>query len=193
LKPTPREFFSQVINRWEGLFQDDPRDTGNWVTTLDGERKLIGTMRGITPMALANHLHLLPGDITVEMIKNVSPELAADIAMKGYFYGPKFDLLTWGPATAAIIDWGYMSGPGTAAKKVQKLIAVPADGMVGPVTSRIYNDWVADLGDEASCSVIRQARVDFFKSLKRPEYEKGWINRANWASPRNPEFWSQWQ
>jgi lysozyme family protein len=127
-----------------------------------------------------------------DMIRAVTPELATEIAMKGYFYVPKFDLLTWCPATAAIIDWGYMSGPGTASLALQRIVGATLDGVVGPQTAAAYKEWVEANGWRATCQDIRTTREAFFRSLNRPEYIQGWLNRAAWASPENPEFWSQW-
>ena len=46
--PTPHSGLKASIARWEGEWQAWPNDKGNWIT-CQGERRLIGTMRGVTP------------------------------------------------------------------------------------------------------------------------------------------------
>ena len=47
--PTPHDCLRDAILRWEGEWQADPNDSGNYAHCHDGTTKLIGTMRGVTP------------------------------------------------------------------------------------------------------------------------------------------------
>ena len=49
----PLDFLKLVIARWEGGYQSYADDAGNWVVLPDGTRRKVGTMRGVTPAALA--------------------------------------------------------------------------------------------------------------------------------------------
>jgi peptide-methionine (S)-S-oxide reductase len=51
--PTPREAIAFSILHWEGEWQNDPADSGNYAHAFDGTTRLVGTMRGVTPDAYA--------------------------------------------------------------------------------------------------------------------------------------------
>src|SRR5260370_1263229 len=68
---SPVEFLKQVINRWEGGYQSYADDAGNWVTRPDGMRIKIGTMRGVTPSALAAHRGVSASTLTPADMQSV--------------------------------------------------------------------------------------------------------------------------
>ena len=142
---TPREAFMHAIDTWEGLFQDDPADVANWVNG-----KVIGTMRGVTPAALALFRGVPVGSITKDVMKSATLQEAADIGIRGYFRGVGFDRLPWVPATEVWVDIGWGSGPRLAVKKMQAMIGVADDGAIGPFTMNAFTEWVRDRGHEGA-------------------------------------------
>ena len=82
---TPLEGLAWAIEQFEGGFQNDPDDSGNWVYLNDGTRKLIGTNHGVTPAALAHYTGQDPATVTVAQICNVTAEFAAKIGFEKYF------------------------------------------------------------------------------------------------------------
>ena len=55
-------------------------------------------------------------------------------------------------------------------KVFQKAVGVTADGIVGPATIAALNT--------ANNDELVEARIRYYKSLRKPQFEKGWINRA---------------
>jgi lysozyme family protein len=183
---TPKDFLKLVISTWEGLYGDDPDDAGNWSSGQRGVGRLLGTMRGVTPAALAAWRGVSVDTITVETMKGLTLDEAADIGEGMFYKAPHFDLLTWCPATAALLDFGWGAGAAQAARSVQRLLGVPSDGVIGPVTAKAYNEWVASEGEEAAAQAIYDMRVAFYRQIasKNPVLQKylvGWTNRARWV------------
>lgn len=196
--PTPRDELARAIARWEGTWQAQPQDAGNYVTMPDGSRRLIGTMRGVTPAALAAHKGVPPYTITEADMRAITPEIAADIGETKYYRGTGLDMLAWGPATAALVDFGWGSGPGQAVKSMQRLCGATADGVVGPRTVEAYAKWVNGLGWEQATRAVKDMRIAFYDLIisRNPAWEmyrKGWHNRANWMTPESAEWWGPWK
>ena len=197
MSPTPHSSFMDSISRWEGEWQADPNDSGNWVVCPTG-RKLIGTMRGVTPAALAQHLNLDPCDLYPAFMKDrVTLALAAEIGMKGYYHGPGFDKLRWSPLVAIAADIGWGSGPNRAIKMLQDLIGASADGKIGPRTKAAYDEALADRPMGELVDALTQVRRDFYLRISEPgsknhKCRKGWLRRADYYTTSNAEWWSQW-
>lgn len=183
---SPHEFLKMVIARWEGLYSDDEADSGNWC----GGR-LVGSMHGVTGAALAFHRGAPLLAITPEVMRSVTLDEAAYIGLEDYYRGGRFDLLSWCPATASLVDFAWGSGPRQAAVSMQRLVGAVADGAIGPNTANAYNAWLRTMDPWASTNEIKRVREDFYRSIAHGDNAKflqGWLNRAEWASPSNPEF-----
>lgn len=191
--PTPHDEIARAIARWEGLYSTHPNDSGNY---LDG--RLVGTMRGVTPAVLAAHRGIPHAEVTPEVMKAVTLTEAAEIGAVRYYKGTGLDLLAWGPATAALVDMGWMSGPTQAVKSLQRMIGVPADGAVGPVTTTAYAEWVRKAGWGPATDEVAAMRAAFYRRLAANNgalapFLTGWLNRAAWFSTRSPEWWPTWE
>lgn len=178
MAPTPHDFFKSTIHVWEDMsgkkvYSSHPSDRGNY---LDG--RLVGSQHGVTGAALAAYRGVPNGAITADVMKKLTLEEAADIGMKDYFYGPGLDKLRWGPAVASITDWGWMSGPRTAIRKLQKLAGTPDDGAIGPNTIRAVNRWLEARGAYAATRDVKLIKDAFFRSLGQPQFLDGWLNRS---------------
>jgi lysozyme family protein len=190
----PLDFLKAVIARWEGGYESYADDLGNWVTTPDGRRIDIGTMRGVTPAALAAHRGVPACTLTAADMQAVTLEEAADIGLVHYYQEPHFDQFTWGPATAALLDFGWGAGPGQAARSIQRLIGVTPDGAVGPATIAAYNHWIGTQGWDAATQAVHDMRAAFYRYLAESNpadqrFLDGWLNRDDWAS--GPQFLQQ--
>jgi hypothetical protein len=53
--PNLLDCLKRNIAKWEGEFQTQANDPGNYVTMPDGSRRLVGTMRGVMPAVLTAH------------------------------------------------------------------------------------------------------------------------------------------
>ncbi len=155
----------------EGGFQNDKDDSGNYVNGI-----LIGTNKGITPAALAEHRGVKASSITVEDIKNLTEQEARDIFKEEYFYKPKIDELPT-ELQASVFDMQINSGS-NAIKILQKLVGTKQDGIIGPKTLQALEDNTVSVNEYA------EARIEYYNKVVKnsPEKKKflsGWTNRAN--------------
>lgn len=192
--PTPRQAMMLTIARWEGLFQAMPGDPGNYI-----EGRLVGTMRGVTPAVLAQHRGIPGGSITVETMKSVTLEEAADIAVLRFYRG-WIDPLAWNACADVVTDFGWGAGPGQAVKSTERDF-LKLDGADFRFDARSVAAWQArhDAGD------IKAMVMDFFGVRSRfydlicrlnpdlQQFRQGWHNRAVWQTPACREWWAHWE
>lgn len=163
-----------IILRNEGGFSCDPADIGNF--TANGV--LRGTKYGISARVWPKL-----------DIKNLTEDQAKNIYFKYYWKplnleGIKDELLA-----LHIFDHAVNSGKGTAVRMLQRLIEVEVDGIIGPVTKRVANEFkpiprVVD-GYGLLSSLTEHyiyARYCYYTDLvrRRPvtkRYLKGWLSR----------------
>lgn len=196
--PTPKEDLKETIAYWEGLFQKQSQDRGNY--TSDG--RLVGTMRGVTPSVLAAHRGIPDLLVAEETMQSVTLEEAAEIGETRFYKGTGLDLLPWGPSTAAIVDIGWGSGPRQAcliAQELSGLKGIDLDGDIGPKSIKAYTDWVRAVGwAKATAAVAARRRLLYQRIVaNRPDqniYLVGWARRANWMEVGTPWFarWEGW-
>lgn len=175
---TQPDFVDDSLNQIlvsEGGFQDDKEDSGNYLP--DGT--LVGTNRGITPVALAEFKGVDPNSITVSDIRSITEDDARAIYRQNYFDKPKLGQLPQ-DLQASVFDMFINSGS-NAIKILQKAAGLPEsqqDGFIGPSTL------AAVISANVSKSDYADARIAFYKELvrKKPKTQKylnGWITRAN--------------
>ena len=132
-------------------------------------------------------------------MRSVTLDEAAEIGRLHYYYAePGLGKLSWGPATAAILDFGWGAGPRQAVLSTQRLIGVAADGAIGPITARTYEAWVSAQGWPAASERVRFMRSVFYRHIceinpANQRFLQGWLNRASWASAANNEWGELWK
>ena len=189
--PTPADAFSTAIAQWEGLWSDDPGDTGNYANGRNGTRKLIGSMRGVTPDVYATHLGIDPGTLTAaKMRAQITLSVAAQIAVTQFYEAPGFNLLPWSPLVAIALDAGWMSGASRGVKLLQQLVGADIDGDIGPQTAAMVTQYLGANSIDLACDALTQTRVEYFASISEPgttdaKFRNGWTNRANWFLSTN--------
>ena len=202
--PTPRDCLHAAIARWEGEWQDDPNDRGNWAHGWDGSVRRIGTMRGVTPDAFARHLGIDPASLTPDRMRaEITLAVAAEIGVAGYYRGPGFDCLTWGPLVEIAVDIGWGSGPMRAIRMLQRQIGAVADGVIGDQTAAALDVYLAAMasaraGIEGAVEALSGARADYYVAISRPgtgneAFRRGWLRRAEWYRPANTAWWQGWR
>ena len=179
---TPLEGLAWAIEQFEGGFQNDPDDSGNWVYLNDGTRKLIGTNHGVTPAALAHYTGQDPATVTVAQICNVTAEFAAKIGFDGYYDAPGWPRMPYSHMVDALVDFGWGSGPCLAVMKMRSLIGTAPDGMIGPLTRRAWHDFT-DQDERNQLVDICLMRIEHYQAVvkKAPataKYLAGWSRRA---------------
>jgi lysozyme family protein len=152
------------ILKWEGGFANDPADAGG------------ATMKGVT---LATYRSVYGAGKTVKDLKNITKNEWNYIFKKKYWDKFKGDKINHQGVADMCVDWLWHSGS-IAAKKVQTILGVSADGIVGDKTIAAIN---AQNGDELF-DKIKDARIKFVTNLANnragnKKFLKGWLNRIN--------------
>ena len=68
----------------------------------------------------------------------------------------------------------YVNAGANAVKCVQRIVGVTVDGGFGNGTLAAVNDHNGDLLKE-----LHDSRCEYYTSLNKPQFIKGWLNRAN--------------
>jgi lysozyme family protein len=151
----------EMVLKHEGGFVDHPDDPGG------------ATNKGITHRTYAEFLERPLED--VDELKNIPDEHVELIYKSGYWDRVKADKLPAG-VDFCTFDWAVNSGPGRAAKYLQRVVGATEDGAIGPQTLlQVGARDVVHVIDE-----MHRLREDYYKSLKTFEtFGKGWLRRNN--------------
>lgn len=157
-----KESFSLALTevlKHEGGYVNHPRDPGGATNkgvtqaTYDGYRKT----RGLAPRS----------------VKLITWDELKDIYTNLYWNKVKGDQLPVG-VDLAVFDFAVNSGPARAAKFIQSLTGVAADGIIGPATIAAVNEKQFGLVDR-----LCDERLRFLKSLPHwGTFGKGWSRRV---------------
>lgn len=143
----------------EGGFSDHPADNGG------------ATMLGITHGTLSAWRGK---KVTMAELKALTKAEALEIYRANYWNPVQGDSLPMG-VDLAVWDYAVNSGPGRAAKALQNIIGVPADGGIGPAT-------LAAVAKYDPASLVRSLcsqRLAFLKGLDDwPVFKNGWSKRV---------------
>ena len=153
------------IHKWEGDFANNPYDGGGC------------TMKGVT---LSTYRDYFGQYKTCEDLRYITDEEWLYIFKDGYWDKCKADEIDSQIVANIIVDWAWMSGVKTAVKKIQKLLGVEVDGIVGRETINAINNCNEDI----LFNDIYNERVRFYTNIveKKPSQKMflhGWLNRLN--------------
>ena len=159
------ENFEKSLNmllKSEGGFVDNPADPGG-MTNLGVTAKTWGSFMG--------------RDTNEKEMRNLTPEKVAPLYEKKYWDACMCDDLPSG-IDYLMFDFAVNAGPGRAIKMLQKVIGVPEDGSIGPVT--LQNIAVTDKTD--LIARFSNAKKEFYESLPTfATFGKGWLKRIDEA------------
>lgn len=159
------ELLMPFILRWEGGFVDDPLDRGG------------ATNKGVT---IGTFRQFYGADATVEQLKNITDGQWLHIFKAGYWNPWQADEIANQSVANIVVDWAWASGTKTSVMKVQRIIGVNVDGIVGTKTLGAVNGACQqELFDK-----IHDARIKFVKGIVRRNpsqirFLTGWLNRIN--------------
>lgn len=156
------------ILKWEGGFVDDPDDPGG------------ATNRGITYATYETYCRRkgYPRP-TVERLKALNDKEWMEIFKTMYWDRWQADKIVSQSVADIVVDWVWASGkPGIT--RVQRLLGVKADGIVGSKT-------LAALNARSPLPLfghIKSLRIDFIDEIceRNPrlnKFKRGWLNRIN--------------
>jgi lysozyme family protein len=159
MKENWEQCFALVLKH-EGGFVNHPKDPGG-MTNL-----------GVTR---TNWELFLDHDVTEADMRALTPEMVKPFYKKNYWDRIRGDELPSGVDYAAY-DLAVNSGTGRAAKYLQQIAGVTADGVIGPRSMEaIKNCDAEDVVDE-----ICNMRMTFLKNLGTFDtFGKGWTARVN--------------
>jgi lysozyme family protein len=205
---TPEQFAEAFILRWEDGNSNDPvkthsldrDDSGNWTGAEIGKGALVGSQHGVTPAALAAFRKVPVSQITLPVMRALSRNEAARIALRDYYEKPRLNLLPWNIVTASLFDFGWGAGPVTGIKKLQDMVDAPIqDGIVTPggKTIQLFTAFVKSQPVEFAAGAFWSIRERFYEDVikakpVKAKYERGWDNRSRWYTPGGEEgFWAR--
>ena len=149
----------EIVLKHEGGFVDHPEDPGG------------ATNKGITHKTYSDFLGRPLED--VDELKNIPDEHVQQIYKDGYWNRVKADQLPGG-VDFCTFDWAVNSGPGRAAKALQKAVMVTQDGAIGPMTLAAVEE---ELPEEIIEKITKE-REEFYRSLRTFDtFGKGWLRR----------------
>ncbi len=148
-----------LILSHEGGYVEDPRDPGGC------------TNLGIT---LATYRAFIHPRGSCSDLKHLTANQAASIYQRHYWDAVRGDDLPAG-LDVCVVDMAVNAGVSMAAKLLQRLLGVPADGVIGAVTlAALDGHDVVGL-----CHRYSVARIAFYQSLPTfKTFGKGWSNRV---------------
>ena len=151
------------VLEYEGGYQNDPNDKGNWTGCAKGAGTNKGTNRGISACSYP-----------AEDIKGMTEERAREI-YRGDFWDPiQGDRLPAGPDLCTF-DGSVNSGRSRGVQWLQRAVGVEDDGVVGPMT--IEAALIAD--DHVTIDRMCDDRMAFLRGLSTWDlYGKGWTKRV---------------
>ena len=161
------EILAEKLFKWEGGFVDDPLDHGsatNMGVTIATWRRVGYDKDG-------------DGDIDTDDIRLLTRADATLVLKKYYWDRWRADEINNQPVADMLVDWVWASGKWGIVIP-QRLLKVPDDGMVGPVTIAKVNS----SDPRVLLYRIYRARVLFINDIiqKDPSQSKflnGWMNR----------------
>ena len=149
----------EIVLKHEGGFVDHPEDPGG------------ATNKGITHKTYSDFLGRPLEDVSE--LKNIPYEHVQQIYKDGYWNRVKADQLSSG-VDFCIFDWAVNSGPGRAAKALQKVVMVTQDGAIAPITLAAVEE---ELPEEVIEKITKE-REEFYRSLRTFDtFGKGWLRR----------------
>lgn len=158
MKENWEKCFRLVLSH-EGGFVNHPRDPGG------------RTNLGVTQRSWEAYIDR---PVTEAEMKALTPEMVKPFYKSRYWDKVRGDELPAG-VDYAVYDLAVNSGPTRAAKYLQQVVGVPADGIIGRKTMAAVMDAQADEVVDAICGI----RVDFLRSLPTFEvFGKGWMRRV---------------
>ena len=150
--------------QFEGGWSNNPNDPGG------------ATMKGITQRTYNQYLGR---PASQDELRNISDADVAAIYHKLYWDECLGDELADG-LDFALFDAAVNAGPREASRLLQRVVGVPADGVLGPKSLDAINDYVAEQGLPKLIDAYTDARQSFYRLLPTyVNFGEGWRKRAD--------------
>lgn len=163
------KFFTTLLKH-EGGWVDHPLDRGS------------ATNYGITigEWLRSGYDKDKDGDIDKWDLKKITPEDAKPIAKRKYWDKINGDVIKSQSVAEFLMDWAYLSGSSRAIKKVQEILGLTVDGVIGTKTITAINSTEPKI----LFTKLKESREKFFYAIvannpSQKVFLKGWLNRNN--------------
>jgi lysozyme family protein len=110
----------------------------------------------------------------VETMKNLTPDLVAPLYEQKYWRPCYGEVLPRG-LDFVVFSMGVNAGPGRSVKLLQQSLGCVPDGIIGSRTREL----ISDSNSATLIAKFSDARREYYKSLNKPVFEKGWLNRVD--------------
>ena len=109
----------------------------------------------------------------------VTEDEARAIYIAKYVTAPGFDKITDVRLQHQLVDFGVLSGPRVATQKLQEILGVPPDGMLGPITfAAIAARSARELNNLLVVQRVKLIGRICKNDSRQLENLNGWLNRA---------------
>jgi len=153
---TTDDIITDIIRR-EGPATDDPLDIGG--------RTAFGISETANPQAWADG--------------RVTEAEARAIYERKYVNGPRFNKIQDPTLKAQLVDFGVNSGPLIAIMKLQFILGVDVDGVIGPQTLGVLDLLpAADVNNALMVERVKMIGRIVQRNPSQLKYLSGWLNRA---------------
>jgi lysozyme family protein len=154
-----------LIQKWEGGYSNHPNDKGGC------------TMKGIT---ISTYRKYFGKEKNCNDLKTITDDEWIYIFEDGYWNPCKANDYINQSVANIIVDWAWMSGVKTAIQKVQRILNIDDDGIVGKQTLNAINS----SDQEKLFYDIYNERKKYYYNIcnnnpSQNVFLKGWLNRLN--------------
>lgn len=150
--------------QFEGGWSNNPNDPGG------------ATMKGITQRTYNQYLGR---QASQDELRNISDAQIADVYRKDYWDPIAGNELPDG-LDFAVFDMAVNAGPQEAIRLLQRLVGVPADGVMGPATLAAVKEAVAADGTQHLINAYTEARQSYYRQLPNyVHFGDGWGKRTD--------------
>jgi lysozyme family protein len=104
---------------------------------------------------------------------------AREIYKRKYVFGPGFDKITDEKLQAQLVDYGVNSGPMIAIQKLQQIVGVKVDGVLGPKTlAAVAMFQPRDVSNHLAVLRVKMIGNIVSRNPSQLKFLNGWISRA---------------
>ena len=156
------------ILKWEGGYVHHKSDKGG------------ATNKGVTYKTWEAYCNKVGKTASLTTLRYMSNKEWEDIFREHSWDVWKADKIASQRVANICVDWSWMSGATRVIKKVQKLLGVTVDGIVGQKTLSAINGHSAD----ALFGQIKELRKKYYNGIVKQDptqqvFLKGWLNRLD--------------
>ena len=164
------KIYSKTL-KFEGGYQNNPKDIGNWTGGKIGKGELKGTKYGISAKSYP--------DLD---IKNITKDQALEIYRRDFWQALHLAAIDSNRIAWKTFDIAINCGPGTAVKILQKSVGVEPDGIIGNITLKAVN-----LSDQTQVlhNLVHWQQHHYLniRNDDNAEFFKGWMLRSEDTAP----------